>query len=89
MRPSPNLKLEWVPDRTYRKAGGRYACRCLLGGTDVKAVHDSIEGPFEIEEDIALYGTITGAVTLGSGFRLILHGTMGLSVISCAGWHNG
>lgn len=42
----------------------------------MKAIHDSIDGPFAIEEDIALYGTITGAATLRSGFRLILHGTI-------------
>ncbi|WP_404479199.1 hypothetical protein [Novosphingobium sp. BL-52-GroH] len=48
----------------------------LLGGTDVKSIHDNVEGPFAIEEDIALYGTITGAATLRSGFRLILHGTI-------------
>jgi len=42
----------------------------------MKAIHDSLEGPFAIEEDIALYGTITGAAILRSGFRLILHGTI-------------
>ncbi|RSU54839.1 hypothetical protein [Sphingobium yanoikuyae] len=42
----------------------------------MKAVHDTIDGPFAIEEDIALYGTITGGATLRSGRRFILHGTI-------------
>ncbi|EJU14597.1 hypothetical protein LH128_02889 [Sphingomonas sp. LH128] len=42
----------------------------------MKAIHDSIEGPFAIEEDIALYGTIAGDATLVSGIRFILHGTI-------------
>ncbi|WP_237714107.1 hypothetical protein [Novosphingobium sp. Rr 2-17] len=42
----------------------------------MKAVHDNIAGPFAIEEDIALYGTITGGATLCTGRRFILHGTI-------------
>lgn len=42
----------------------------------MKAVHDAIDGPFVIEEDIALYGTITGSATLHSGRRFILRGTI-------------
>lgn len=42
----------------------------------MKAVHDSIESPFAISEDMALYGTITGDATLESGVRFILHGTI-------------
>jgi hypothetical protein len=42
----------------------------------MKAVHDNINGPYAIDEDIALYGTITGSATLGSGKRFILHGTI-------------
>lgn len=43
---------------------------------DVKAVHNSIDGPYVIEEDIALYGTINGGATVQSGRRFILHGTI-------------
>ncbi|MFC0687563.1 hypothetical protein [Novosphingobium clariflavum] len=42
----------------------------------MKAVHDSIESPFAIGEDMALYGTFTGDATLESGVRFILHGTI-------------
>ena len=42
----------------------------------MRAGHDSIEGPLEIGEDMALYGTISGAATLKSGARFILHGTI-------------
>lgn len=42
----------------------------------VKAIHENIAGPFTIEEDIALYGTITGGATLCEDKRLILHGTI-------------
>ncbi len=42
----------------------------------MKAVHDNIDGPYAIEEDIALYGTIAGGATLCSGKRFILHGTI-------------
>lgn len=42
----------------------------------MKAVHENLDGPFEIEEDIALYGTVTGGATLCGGSRLILHGTI-------------
>jgi len=42
----------------------------------MKAVHEKIEGPFAIEEDIALYGMITGDATLRRGVRFILHGTI-------------
>ena len=42
----------------------------------MKAVHDNIDGPFAIGEDMALYGTITGDATLQGGVRFILHGTI-------------
>src|SRR3546814_19734742 len=42
----------------------------------MKAVHDKIEVPFAIEEDLALYGMVIGSVTLRSGIKLILHGTI-------------
>ena len=42
----------------------------------MKAVHDKIEGPFAIEEDLALYGMVTGGATLRRGVKLILHGTI-------------
>jgi cytoskeletal protein CcmA (bactofilin family) len=42
----------------------------------VKAVHNNIDGPYVIEEDIALYGTITGDATLAGGRRFILRGTI-------------
>ncbi len=42
----------------------------------MKAVHEKIEGPFAIEEDIALYGMIAGDATLRRGVRFILHGTI-------------
>src|SRR3546814_17916130 len=45
-------------------------------GADMKAVHDKIEGPFAIEEDLALYGMVIGSATLRSGIKLILHGTI-------------
>lgn len=42
----------------------------------MKAVHDKIEGPFAIGEDLAVYGLITGGATLQGGVKLILHGTI-------------
>ncbi|MEE4453479.1 hypothetical protein [Novosphingobium resinovorum] len=42
----------------------------------MKAVHKNLDGPVEIEEDIALYGTVTGGATLCSSIKLILHGTI-------------
>lgn len=42
----------------------------------MKAVHEKIDGPFAIEEDIALYGMVAGDVTLHRGIRFILHGTI-------------
>jgi hypothetical protein len=42
----------------------------------VRAEHGKIEGPFAIEEDTALYGTIAGDATLHRGIRFILHGTI-------------
>lgn len=42
----------------------------------MKAVHEKIEGPFAIEEDIALYGMVAGDATLHRGVRFILHGTI-------------
>lgn len=42
----------------------------------MKAVHEKIEGPVAIEEDIALYGMIAGDATLRQGVRFILHGTV-------------
>ena len=35
------------------------------GDRNVKAVHENLDGPFEIEEDIALYGTVTGGGSFG------------------------
>src|SRR3546814_21136795 len=42
----------------------------------MRAVHDKIEGPFAIEENIALYGMVAGDATLYRGIRFILHGTI-------------
>ncbi|SES07075.1 hypothetical protein [Sphingobium sp. YR768] len=42
----------------------------------MKAVHENLNGPFDIEEDIALYGVVTGSATLCRRTRLILHGTI-------------
>jgi hypothetical protein len=42
----------------------------------VKAVHNNIDGPYVIEEDIALYGTISGGATLAGGRHFILRGTI-------------
>jgi hypothetical protein len=42
----------------------------------MKAIHDNIDGPFVIGEDMALYGTIRGAATLRRDVRFILHGTI-------------
>jgi hypothetical protein len=47
-----------------------------IGDKDVKAIHENLEGPMEIQEDMALYGIVTGGATLCSGRRLILHGTI-------------
>src|SRR3546814_2043164 len=50
-------------------------CSSDLGGI-MRAVHDKIEGPFAIEENIALYGMVAGDATLHRGIRFILHGTI-------------
>src|SRR3546814_15286130 len=42
----------------------------------MRAVHDKIEGPFAIEENIALYDMVAGDATLHRGIRFILHGTI-------------
>jgi hypothetical protein len=42
----------------------------------MKAVHDKIDGPYAITENLALYGTIAGTAMLCSGVRLVLHGTI-------------
>jgi len=42
----------------------------------MRAVHEDVEGPFVVEEDLAIYGVITGGATLRSGVKLILHGTI-------------
>ena len=42
----------------------------------MRAVHDTIEGPFAIQEDLAVYGLITQGATLCEGVKLILHGTI-------------
>ena len=42
----------------------------------MRAVHETIEGPCTIAEDIALYGTVQGDATLRPGARFILHGTI-------------
>src|SRR3546814_4588729 len=42
----------------------------------MRAVHDKIEGPFAIEENIALYGMVAGDATLHRGIRFILDGTI-------------
>ncbi|MCZ4344134.1 hypothetical protein O4H52_21215 [Sphingomonadaceae bacterium G21617-S1] len=42
----------------------------------MRAVHENIEGPCEIDEDLAVYGLVTAGATLRSGVRLILHGTI-------------
>ena len=42
----------------------------------MRTVHDKIEGPFAIKEDIALYGMVAGDATLHRGIRCILHDTI-------------
>ncbi len=42
----------------------------------MKALHEKIDGPFAIEEDVALYGMVVGNATLCRGVRFILHGTI-------------
>lgn len=42
----------------------------------MKAVHGNIDGPLALDEDIALYGRISGGATVRSGKRFILHGTI-------------
>ncbi len=42
----------------------------------MRAVHDTIEGPFAIQEDLAVYGLITQGATLCEGIKLVLHGTI-------------
>lgn len=42
----------------------------------MRAVHETIEGPFTIAEDIALHGTVAGDATLQAGVRFVLHGTI-------------
>ena len=42
----------------------------------MRAVHEKIDGPFAIGEDLAVYGHITQGATLGKGHKLILHGTI-------------
>jgi cytoskeletal protein CcmA (bactofilin family) len=43
---------------------------------EMRAVHENIEGPFSIGEDLAVYGHITQGATLREGGKLILHGTI-------------
>lgn len=42
----------------------------------MRAVHENIDGPFGIDEDLAVYGLVTVGATLRAGFKLILHGTI-------------
>jgi hypothetical protein len=42
----------------------------------MRAVHENIDGPFTIGEDLAVYGLITQGATLQGGVKLILHGTI-------------
>ncbi|WP_257558150.1 hypothetical protein [Sphingobium sp. CFD-2] len=42
----------------------------------MRVVHETLEGPYRIEEDIALYGLIAGDAILCRGARLLLHGTI-------------
>lgn len=42
----------------------------------MRAEHGRIEGPYTLNEDIALYGMIAGDATLRRGARFILHGTI-------------
>ena len=42
----------------------------------MKAIHENLDGPMEIHEDVALYGMVSGGATLCSGRRLILRGTI-------------
>lgn len=42
----------------------------------MRAVHENIEGPFTIVEDLAVYGHITHGATLNGRTKLILHGTI-------------
>jgi len=46
----------------------------------MRAVHENIDGPFAIEEDIALYGTIAGDFIIEPGARAIIHGTVAARV---------
>ncbi len=47
----------------------------------MRAVHNKIEGPYAIAEDLAVYGLITAGATLCSGVKLILHGTIAGNLI--------
>jgi hypothetical protein len=42
----------------------------------LRAVHENIDGPLAIGEDLAVYGLITQGATLQGGVKLILHGTI-------------
>lgn len=43
----------------------------------MRAVHETIEGPFAIGEDLAVYGLITQGAALQGGVKMVLHGTIG------------
>jgi hypothetical protein len=45
-------------------------------GGRMRAVYDEIDGPFRIDEDIALFGTIAGPATLCEDTRFVLNGTI-------------
>lgn len=42
----------------------------------MRAVHGRLDGPCRIEEDLAVYGMVTGSAEVVGGSRLILHGTV-------------
>jgi len=44
---------------------------------EMRAVHETIEGPFAIGEDLAVYGLITQGAARQGGGKMVLHGTIG------------
>lgn len=42
----------------------------------MRALHGRLDGPCRIEEDLAVYGMVTGNAQVVGGSRLILHGTV-------------
>ena len=42
----------------------------------MRAIHENIDGPMTIDEDLAIYGLVTAGAVLQPGVKLILHGTI-------------